>query len=76
MVTVMEKATATEVMGSMMSLLAIKDYINMEGIHAYDHDRLNWSRAAYAIYKSNYPSGEAAVPPKLYSSSHSTYFPF
>ena len=60
----MAEATTAKLMGTMVILLAIKDYINMEGIHAYDHDRLNWSRAAYAIYKSNYPSGEAAVPPK------------
>ena len=71
----MVKATTAKVMRSMVSLLAIKDAINMEGIHAYNHDRLNWSRGTDAIYKSNYPSGEAAVPSKIYSSSRSTYFP-
>ena len=41
MVAVMAEATTTKVMGSMVRLLSIKDDINVEGIHAYDHDRLN-----------------------------------
>ena len=71
----MVEATTTEVMRSMVSLLAIKNAINMEGIHAHNHDCINWSRGVDAIYKSNYPSGEAALPSKLYSSSRLMYFP-
>ena len=76
MVAVMAEATTTKVMGSMVSLLPIKDDINMKRVHAYDHDRLNWSRVANATYKLNYPSGEAAVPQGYNLSSRSTYFPF